>query len=311
MKCCMNSSWLALVLLSTQVHAGGRDESPTPPGPPASADASQTAPGHSIHGEAFNEGPRQHATLLPGMGKVAFRVTTSSAAAQQYISQGVAQLHSFYYFEAERSFRHAAGLDPACVMAYWGMAMSNVNNPKRAQGFLKKAKTEAEKASITDREARYIKALSALHNLGADDKGRTGQRGWISGLESIVQEFPDDLDARCWLVLAVLMSGDVGSYQVLDSMLDAVLRVEPMHPGAHHYRIHLWDNQKAVRALDSAESYAKAAPGIAHAWHMPGHTYTELRRYADAARHQEAAARVDHRAAARDRILPFQSRVEE
>ena len=38
--------------------------------------------------------------------------------------QGVAQLHSFYYFESERSFRQAAKIDPDCAMAYWGMAIS-------------------------------------------------------------------------------------------------------------------------------------------------------------------------------------------
>src|SRR5215510_67142 len=80
----------------------------------AFADEPQAAspPAHSIHGEAFDEGPRQAATLLEGMGPVVFPVTTSSREAQAYISQGVAQVHTFYYFEAERSFRQAAVHDP-------------------------------------------------------------------------------------------------------------------------------------------------------------------------------------------------------
>ena len=90
--------------------------------------------GHSIHGEAFNDGPRQQAYLMPGMGEVDFPVTTKAAEAQAFINQGVGQLHAFYYFEAERSFRQAAKLDPDCAMAYWGMAMANVNNAKRAEG---------------------------------------------------------------------------------------------------------------------------------------------------------------------------------
>ena len=40
----------------------------------------ETAAGHSAHGEAFNEGPRQHAYLIPGMGSVAFPVTTRQSA---------------------------------------------------------------------------------------------------------------------------------------------------------------------------------------------------------------------------------------
>ena len=52
--------------------------------------------------------------------------------------------------------------------------------------------------------------------------------------------------------------------------------------------------------------YARSAPGIAHAWHMPGHTYTELKRYADAAYQQEGSARVDHAYMNRDGVMPFE-----
>ena len=50
-------------------------------------------PGHSAHGEAFNEGPRQEAHLMAGTGSVSFPVTTQSKAAQQFFTQGVGQLH--------------------------------------------------------------------------------------------------------------------------------------------------------------------------------------------------------------------------
>jgi hypothetical protein len=43
-----------------------------------------------------------------------------------------------------------------------------------------------------------------------------------------------------------------------------------MHP-AHHYRIHLWDDEKPARALVSASLCGQTSPGIAHMWHMPGH----------------------------------------
>jgi peroxiredoxin/tetratricopeptide (TPR) repeat protein len=52
--------------------------------------------------------------------------------------------------------------------------------------------------------------------------------------------------------------------------------------------------------------YGKNAAGIAHAWHMPGHTYTGLERYADAAYQQEASARVDHAYMIRDHVMPFE-----
>ena len=102
--------------------------------------------GHSTHGEVFNEGPRQAAYLMNGVGVVRFPVTTTNEEARKFVEQGVAQLHGFWYFESERSFRQAAMLDPECGTAYWGMAMANVNNEKRAKGFLDKVDENLKKA---------------------------------------------------------------------------------------------------------------------------------------------------------------------
>src|SRR5229473_2964313 len=109
-----------VLLIATVAHA-----QPVP-------DHADIAPGHSYHGEVFNEGPRQRAYLIGNTGNVRFPVTTKSKEAQAFFEQGVGQLHGFWYFEAERSFRQASAFDADCPMPYWGMAMANVNTPKRA-----------------------------------------------------------------------------------------------------------------------------------------------------------------------------------
>ncbi|HEV3166993.1 MAG TPA: peroxiredoxin family protein [Isosphaeraceae bacterium] len=283
-----------------------RSDEPTRPTASASADnPAVPAAGHSIHGEAFNDGPRQKAYLMPGQGKADFPVTTAKPEAQAFINQGVAQLHSFFYFEAERSFRQAAMIDPNCAMAYWGMAMANVNNSRRARGFLKDA--QKRNKDLTRREQLYTDALDAFYKDGAD--GKAHRQGLLAGLETIVQEFPNDSNARTWLAMVTWQNSGqdgIGSRQAVDTVLETVEQVESMHPGVHHYRIHLWDGVKPTRAEKSASLYAKTALGIAHAWHMPGHTYTGLKRYADAAYQQEGSARVDHAYMARDRVMPFE-----
>ena len=122
--------------------------------------AEETGPlaGHSMHGDAFNEGPRQKAFLMGETGRIHFPITTKSAQAQKFFEQGVGQLHGFWYFEAERSFRQVAALDPESATAYWGMAMANVNNVKRALGFIEKA--VALKAKVSERERQGIEALA-------------------------------------------------------------------------------------------------------------------------------------------------------
>ena len=49
-------------------------------------------PGHSVHGEAFDDGPRQAARLMGGTGQPGFPVTTKQPPAQAFIDQGVGQL---------------------------------------------------------------------------------------------------------------------------------------------------------------------------------------------------------------------------
>jgi peroxiredoxin/tetratricopeptide (TPR) repeat protein len=263
--------------------------------------------GHSLHGEAFNEGPRQAARLLEGMGTVRFPVTAADERVRALFEQGVAQLHVFYYFEAERSFRQAAALDPDCAMAYWGMAMANVENEKRARGFLEKAEARAGKAS--PREQAWIKILTDYYKIPDGEKKKRAE-SYIKGLENILFQWPDEVEAKAFLAWTLWHHKDRGlpitSHQAVDALIADVLGVHPMHPGAHHYRIHLWDQEKPERALESARLFGAAAPGIAHAWHMPGHIYSKLHRYAEAAHQQEASARVDHAHQVREAIMPYQ-----
>ena len=262
--------------------------------------------GHSFHGEAFNEGPRQSAYLMKGMGRVRFPVTTSVQEAQLFFTQGVAQLHGFWYFEAERSFRQAAMLDPDCAMAYWGMAVANRNNAERAQGFIEEAKKRRDKAG--KREQLWI---DSEINYWADTKKakKDRHRKMVRDLEAIIYDYPDDIEARAFLAVWMWQSAREGlpihSHGAVNALIEDVLDVEPMHP-CHHFRLHLWDNEKPARALDSAARCGQGSPGIAHMWHMPGHIYSKLKRYHDSAWQQEASARVDHAHMMRDRVLPDQ-----
>jgi peroxiredoxin len=259
--------------------------------------------GHSMHGEVFNEGPRQRAYLMGGTGKIDFPVTTGHAAAQEFFNQGVGQLHGFWYFEAERSFRQVAAIDPDCAMAYWGMAMANVENAGRAKGFIQKA--VQKKKSASRREQLYIDGLAAYLQ-GSRDKNQ--KQNYIKSLETIIHENPDDIEAKAFLVVRLWQFKSdlpIVSHQAVDALLDQVFAVNPMHP-AHHYRIHLWDGVKGERALGSAARCGQSAPTIAHQWHMSGHIYSGLQRYADAAWEQEASSRADHAHMIRDRVLPDQ-----
>lgn len=273
---------------------------------PADADAPGPAAGHSAHGEAFDDGPRQAAYLLGGTGPCHVQVTTASPEAQRFIDQGVGQLHGFWYFEAERSFRQAAKLDRDCAMAYWGMAMANINNEKRAKPLIQAA--VARKAQASPREQLWIDALAAYYADG-DKSGKDRRRDLVRAYEAMLHEFPDEIEAKAFLAVLIWQNHGEGwpisSHEAVNALIREVLAAQPMHP-VHHYRIHLWDNEKPERALTSAARCGQSSPAIAHMWHMPGHIFSGLKRYDDAAWQQEASNRVDHAYMIRDRVLPDQ-----
>ncbi|MBK8978356.1 MAG: redoxin domain-containing protein [Planctomycetes bacterium] len=304
---------LALSLLATALPAQDAAIVPDPPIPE----------GHSHYGATFDEGPRQAARLMDGMNSaVSFPVTTASPDGQAFFDQGVVQLHGFWYLEAERSFRQVAAIDPDCAMAYWGMAMANVDNERRAHGFAREAFVRRDRAG--DLERMHIEALARFHAADAADAGTTDytppeprsdadvrrRRRYVEDLEAALARFPDHVETKAFLANQLWLDQDAGiatpSRQANDALLQQVFAAVPLHP-AHHYRVHLWDSRAtAERATGSAALLGHTAPGIAHMWHMGGHIWAQLDRHGDAAWQQEASARVDHAQMMRDRVMPDQ-----
>ncbi|MCA8976905.1 MAG: redoxin domain-containing protein [Planctomycetes bacterium] len=298
--------------------------------------------GHSRHGSEFDEGPRQAAYLMPGMSAaVHFPVAGLSAEAQLFFDQAMTQQHGFWYYESERSFRQVAKLRPDCAMAYWGMAMANRDLPVRAAGFTANAVMRA--TDLPRNERLWIEAWARYYDIDEARQGElrsgdgervakakeaiaaaTGEREkdnkekknrrelrLLEDLDTIVHEFPDDLEAKALLAVHIWYAYGWGggvaisSYGAVDALLDQVFDKEPLHP-AHHYRVHLWDQRVADRALASAAVMGSTAPAIAHQWHMAGHIYAKLDRHAEAAWQQEASSRADHAHMQRDRVMPFE-----
>ena len=320
-------SSFAFLLLSAVCHGkpseNATDTVPTEEAaPPQESTNDSILAGHSYHGEAFNEGPRQAAVLIPNLGSINFPTSTKDPEAQKFIEQGVIQLHGFWYLEAERSFRQASMIDSELAIAYWGMAMANRNNANRARGFLDEALQRKDQGA-GQREKLYIDALNELIPKARKEDQKQAEESkenereakkrraekYITAMEKVIDQFPDDIEAKAFIVVQMWMANGSGvkiiSRYAVDALLKEIFAVNPAHP-AHHYRIHLWDGNRPENALPDAASCGPASPGIAHMWHMPGHIYSRLKRYNDAAWQQEASARVDHAHMIRTRLMPDQ-----
>ncbi|HKC88725.1 MAG TPA: hypothetical protein VKG02_22270, partial [Blastocatellia bacterium] len=184
------------------------------------------------------------ARLVDGYGEVHMPIATKSEEAQKFFDQGLALLHSFWSYEADRSFERAAQLDPECAMAQWGIAMAAVNEKRRDEA-IKRAKELAAKAS--ERERLYIAAVETRYQ---GERATVQNNGFLGATEpykkalrKIVSSYPDDLDAKLFLALA-LMSGyerdgapKPGTAEAI-KLLQVALAKDPKHLAAHHYMIH-------------------------------------------------------------------------
>ena len=273
--------------------------------------AEEIKEGHSHNGHAFNEGPRQAGPLMGTTGNIHLPITSSWDQGQAYFNQGLGQLHGFWYYEAERSFRAILAHDPNCSMAYWGLSQANYENEKRAKEFILKATEllKKEGLKITDHEKAYLDAEIAYHDEKKEKDATKRRKNFIRAYEDIMMNYPDDLEAKALFVCRRWQFSRKGipisSYVGLDAILEQIFAKNPDHP-AHHYAIHLWDYRNHKQALDSAARLGQTAPGIAHMWHMPGHIYSKSKRYHDAVYQQQASARTDHAHMQKWFLLPDQ-----
>ncbi len=290
-----------LVLLSLLLAAPGLTR--------AEESVLQERPGHSVHGDSFAEGPRRFAVLMGGTGDVHFPVSTQSAEAQRFFDQGVGQLHGFWYYEAERSFRQVLFLDPSCLMAYWGMAMANVENEPRAREIIAQGIKDVSKA--TEIEQLWLRSVEKYFAVTKNDDERKNQaKQVVRDWEEISRREPTNLEAKAFVVYQTWWNSSkrnlpLSSPLSTQALADQILSLQPQHP-THHFLIHLWDAEGARLGTLNAAQCGPSAPNIAHMWHMPGHIYTDLHRWGDAAWQQEASVRVDHRHMLERRTMPDQ-----
>lgn len=252
--------------------------------------------GHSAFGEAYDEGPRQRPSKIPGIGATHFPITTKNPEVQVWFDQGNTLLHSFWYYEAERAFRWASKLEPDNPMPYLGLVRS-VGGGARARAFMKEALKR--KTSVSERERAYIDAFAIQYDDAVPQSERRNK--FVRAVESLVMKYPNDIEAKA--LLGDLKMGDdrVGT----DLLMKQVLAAEPNHPGAHHYRIHNWDDEDGALALDSCRAYGDIAPGIGHALHMPGHIYAGIGMFHESAISLDSATRAEIAYMNRQMVFPY------
>jgi tetratricopeptide (TPR) repeat protein len=200
----------------------------------------------------------------------------------------VALLHSFEYDEAEKVFAKIIDEDPACAMAYWGVAMCNYH-PLWAQptpSEIRKGEKSIELARSLGQqpewESGYMDAIALFYKDADKVDHHTRCIRFKDAMGLMYSKYPRDKEAAIFYALALDAAADpadkyFASQRKAGDILNAIYPDEPNHPGIVHYIIHTYDFPGlAELALPAARKYASVAPSSAHAQHMPSHIFTRL-----------------------------------
>jgi hypothetical protein len=103
------------------------------------------------------------------LGKVTF-TTSCDPKVQTLFERGVAQLHSFWFTAAGKTFESVLAEDDSCAMAAWGIAMNFAGNPllgppgpKESQAALVAIDKGKAMGAKTQRERDWISAIDAYY----------------------------------------------------------------------------------------------------------------------------------------------------
>ena len=289
----------------------------TPVTPPAPAPMDHAAMGHGMTmppmpAVYMGQADKPGAPVFTGLGDHHHPITTANPQTQRFFDQGVRLLFGFNHAEAIRSFREAARLDPACAMCWWGVAFAlgpNINLPMGEDAVapaweaLTRARALAPRAAPP--EQAWIAALALRYSADPKADRRLMDAAFAQAMADLARRYPDDLDAPTFAAEAMMDTqpwdywaadgvAPKGNAAAIVASLEGVLKRQPDHPGALHLYIHAVEaSTTPERAEAAADRLQSLMPQAGHIVHMPSHIFYRVGRYADAAKANEIAARVD------------------
>jgi tetratricopeptide (TPR) repeat protein len=250
--------------------------------------------------------------LYANLGSLSFRVSTKNLRAQAFVDQGVRLAFGFNHAEAQRAFRAAQKLDPACAMCFWGEALilgPNINVPMNpeanAPALEALAKAVALKDKATPRERALIEALEKRYSADPKAERAALDAAYADAMRDVAARYPDDMtiatlaveaamDTQPWDYWEAGGAKAKGRGDYIVATLEKVLKRNPSHPGAIHLYIHAVEaSTRPERALPYANRLAALMPGAGHIVHMPAHIYYRVGMYRESLATNQRAIGVD------------------
>ena len=222
-----------------------------------------------------------------------YPVGTTNPQCQAFVDQGLGAFYSYVWIEAARSFETALRHDPDCAYAWlmlarslekWGRTggavgagpyLAALGGPATTKLPDRVGKSAAEYAldtarrllpRATHREQLHVQSRLQEKGMWPDTPADQRAKKAAATLDELLTLHDDDQEGWFWRAqLADGVNGKVPFFK-------ALLRVNPLHPGANHELVHFYENVKRpALGWPFAEGYIASSPGIPHAFHMQSH----------------------------------------
>ncbi|KAJ5209297.1 hypothetical protein N7449_003676 [Penicillium cf. viridicatum] len=238
------------------------------------------------------------------LGSFGHTITTNCADAQIWFNRGLTWVYSFNHVEGSYCFEKAIAHDPACAMAYWGLAYAvgpNYNKPwekfdqadlhtsvQRAYNASREAKKHAENA--TPLEQALIEAIQFRFPTNQPAKDFSAlNKSYAVAMKPVYDTFGQDLDVATLYADALmnitpwalwdLFSGKANPNaptMEVKAVLERALGQEQdganCNPGLLHLYIHFIEMSPTPElGINAADNLRDLVPDAGHIHHMPTH----------------------------------------
>ncbi len=253
-----------------------------------------TSGGHSMAMGGDPASFHEPIDYIPGaLGNYSWKITTDSAAAQNYFTQGMQLRWAYNVNEAARSMAEARRIDDACAMCYWGEAFAlgsflngGMTDAKAPHAHAAIEKSVALAGNANEMERDLIMAARNRYPADYDPKARRPvDEAFAKEMENVYAKYPDSHNVAVVYAVALFMLEERRGYRDvndpdlvrLHGVITGVLDEDITNPGACHLYIHSTESsQEPGRALACANYLSDAVPVASHIQHMPSHTWNEV-----------------------------------
>ena len=215
--------------------------------------ACSNADGSSGSEDTSGEIPHEH------LGTFFRMIDTDSHTTQDLFNRGLRQQYAFDHAGAIRSYREALAYDGNCAMCWWGIALAagpditvaiDSASAVEAREAIRRARNLAVLGPASERA--LIDALARRLDVDPTAARAPLDSAYANAMEIVAESFPNDADAQALYGASLMILGprahqafgassEAGrseSAEARDSF-ERALRLEPDHPGACHYSMHL------------------------------------------------------------------------